>query len=66
MGNNASACSCESTGGDADLVFSALASKDLQEFYGRVTSDLGVKMVQNLSLLTDADLDRIGMKRRLE
>ena len=62
MGNNASQCSCESTGGDADPVFSVMASKDLQEFYGRVTSDLGVKTVQNLSLLMDADLDRIGMK----
>jgi hypothetical protein len=62
MGNNASACSCESTGGDADPVFSVLASKGLQGFYGKVTSDLGVNTVQHLRMLTDADLDRIGMK----
>jgi hypothetical protein len=37
-----------------------MASKDLQEFYGRVTSDLGVKTVQTLSVLTDAVLDRSG------
>jgi hypothetical protein len=61
MGNVSTACRCESTGGESGAVFSLLASQELQAFHARIT-ELGVKKTEHLHMLTDADLERIGMK----
>jgi hypothetical protein len=61
MGN--SACSCDSGGHESEPVFTLLAKRELQEFYGKITNNLGVRSLHHLHMLDDADLDSIGMKK---
>jgi hypothetical protein len=60
MGN---ACSCESAAYDSEPVFSLLAQLELQLFYDKITSGLGVRTVKDLAVLDDEDLQGIGMKK---
>jgi hypothetical protein len=66
MGNTLSSCNCDRAGGhESGAVFALLAKIELQEFYEKLTKDLGVRprYLQDLKLLEEADLDRIGLKK---
>ena len=65
MGNQVS-CDCDSSAVESDPIFAVLATKGLQAFYARITTDLGVTTLQSLRRLGGPDMDAalrgIGMR----